>query len=275
MNMKKHPSLKYCSLIVFLALALILVGMDLVQAREKSANSKRPKPPPEPSYLWSVEFPNSTESNFYGYQKFVNSSTVTVSVNKGTSRQNGLYYSFKVTVYNSHLEKLHFQNVYFDSNTVIIDDGTPCGFPTLCLPPSDPDPPYPNCIECFLNDQPHPSNGYEKIFVLFTIFYDIESMPNGSEFTFSDINSAVHISIPESSPFHGVFARDSVNDLKICRSGDGNAWTLDVSQILTFREDYIEWKNKNKKRGSIFVPVSVDTVDEFKFRSIWTRTQVQ
>lgn len=274
--MKKFRSFKFICLVSILTIALFFIGINFVQAKEKGQGKgkKPPKPPPE-EVTWKVEIPFSEECNLFGNtpggNPFINNEHVQVRVGEGYSRRNGQYYQFRLDIFNTQTVSndpgdynIGFQDVIFDLDTLVWNEGIPCILPFSCT--SGP----PGCLACFLNENLHPSFGYERVFIILTIFYDIESIDPGSSMLFSSLASSVHISIREIEDYHGSFARNSIEDLTITRSLDGNTWTLDVNQKLRFRETYsVQIKKGNRFKG--YSPYLVTTQYPFKFQSIWTK----
>lgn len=282
--MKKFGKLKLLGLVAILTGALIFMGINYLEAKKPSSRVEK--------WMAEVSILDGQYSNLFGDGTFYeNNEFVQVTISKNVHRKRGLYYSFWLAIKNDKIESddpgsrwIGFQDVSFDNDYSSYPEENPG---TSCILPGDEcvlsGAPY--CMECFLNNNCHPSWGYWRVFIHFTIFYDIESLswPGGSE-VLTGSPSSVHISICNDYPiipigsediYHEVFCFDGIENLTITRTGE-NAWTLELDQPLTFREEYFEectmGKGKGRKPGRAFrTPIIATTLNYFKFQATWTR----
>jgi len=284
--MKKFGKLKLLGLVAILTGALVFVGINYLEAKKPLKQAER--------WMAEVSISDGSDFNLFGDgSPYENNEFVQAYIRKDVHRKRGLYYSFWLKIINDNIEPnesgsrwIGFQDVPFDptySSYPEENPGTPCILPgDECVLSG-----APYCMECFLNNNCHPSWGYWRVFIHFTIFYDIESLiwPGGSE-VLTGSPSSVHISICNDYPiipidstdiYHEVFCFDGIENLTITRTYE-NVWSLNLEQQLTFRENYFEectmGKGKGRKPGKAFrTPIIATTLEPFKFQATWTRVE--
>jgi len=211
--MKKFGKFKLFGLLIFLSVALVFIGINLLDAQVE-ITGKVGKKPKEAEWNWKVLIPGANSSNnLYGYFDPLN-----IYEDKGAG--DGIYVGvekkgggkrtetqFELAVFNNRGEngcdipwsdelgdrKIGFQGIvitdYTDAETIDVE--YPCFFPPT-YPPydcNDPDlgkPNRPDCMANFLNGYlhpycdtscgSHPECSYDYVYIVITVDYDVEKI---------------------------------------------------------------------------------------------------
>jgi len=327
--MKDLGKFKLFGLLIFLSLVLVFAGVNFLEG-------KRPGKKP-PKWDWKIEIPNYTVAetkglNVYGnsltnsddgYAVYEKNDSVQMDVLRHEDRETGdVIYHVYLRVYNNNIGySIGFDNLAFVGCKIGSGCENPwcCVFPPAGLPVQMPcsglDCPDNNnsgtsyvCMQNFLQDYDHPSEGYEVIAIRMYIFCDIEDeqiLPPGGSVTadgqmwsFDIWNTSAPL-INGNEEYHNIVCKylhykydegvNNLEDVEIHRSADGDTWTVIVNQdgspssipgldskLLAFRESYQKAVKKFKGKSGKYVldsktctALAARTV--FKFESRWTR----
>ena len=171
--MKKPRKFMLLVLMSIIAIALVFVGMNAVQAHAKSQKGKPPgKPKPA---KWAIRIPVESINLWGMHDDYIytdGDDYITVFADRYSSSSDECFYWIRFWIYSNPGPDVwaRFQDISLDhvDNT---DESTPCGFP----PPYDESTP-PECVSDFLNNEEHPALGYEHLMITVRPLADIEDI---------------------------------------------------------------------------------------------------
>ncbi len=262
--MKKFGKLKLFGLVIILTIALVFMAINFLEA-------KKPQ-----KWIWSLKIPGESY-NLFGYQDvYENTENVYVGAKKFKGGPTTGYY-LSLDIKNNQtdqtcaeevtLGKIGFQNLWFIDWDV--DKGLCCHFPPKDNCGITP----PDCMECFLEQYPHPNCGYYSVTLIIRVDYDIEKINTGrmvssSGKVYIDVRNTFDVLEDDDSDYHNILSADDVI-MEIYRD-DPDTWTVTINDYETyFEENYKVKKKKGKKNWESKNPLRAKTL--FSFVTTWIR----
>lgn len=287
--MQKFRKLKLFCLVSVLAVALVFIGLNLVEAQVKTTRGKPDKPPKE-EVNWEVRIPDTGYNMLYGMKeedgmlhKYVSNEKDWVSLVKlGYRGKEGRGFYYQINFWIHPPIWAGFQNVNFYVDKWKYDSGIPCRFPYDCSSYG-----VPYCLQCFLNN-PHPHTEYTSFRIYFMICdFDIEGMEVGGDpVDLSEYEGHYGFSMwysSECSPevlYHnvtstvGVPPKSPIDGLSIQRNAE-DKWRIFVDRDMEVKEIYCEEETgKGRKLRRVYRTPVAGTA-QFNFQIDWIKNIVK
>ena len=287
--MKKSGKFRLFGLLIFLSVALVFVGDNILEGRRGD------KPP---GVEWSVTIPLKdfvspwgSVYNLYGTNGGVyydDSTHVLAGGNKGRRNHPDYpYHVFELTLCNTNSwgdscteegecyipgdYTVGFQNIGINPESVVYfpDEGDTCHFPPMTWPyPACWGGLEPSCMECFLNNREHPSSwkcvdgeyrGYMGVYIKMKVFDEIWNYPMGVPIP-AEISLYMSVYTGRWTPwgediYHDIeihIPKDNNYTAYVTRLAEGwNIVSIPPSQgdLVEFRETYKELLGELNPRG--------------------------
>lgn len=293
MRLKKEGDMKkiipVCFFIV-LAISLLLIGLESGNA-QVTTKDKPPKVEEkwrvtiadydENDLLYNLQADNDDGSNIYEDNDFV-------SVSFSPPSKQCACYGFHLRINSPADGELGDYAIDFEGVEIadwIQGEGTPCVLPGLGSSCSG----VPCCIADFVNNIPHPSQGYLRASIWIQLgaeFVD-SLLPGGARpmppdsgfiyFSFYNGNPAIP-SLPSEPIYHEVYGFTTVlTGLWLTKESNGDKWIIEVDQPLDLKEQYCEeyiyYRGPKEKTGTkLLSPLEIVT-SPVSFKMTWEKVQ--
>lgn len=302
--------LKLLGLVIFLTVALIFIGINLLDAQVEitGKGGKKPKPPKEEA-IWTVAIPGEeSDNNLYGhyphqgniYEDTGEGDGIYVGVEKKKGRK-AAGYQFRLGVLNNidqsgdcigwedGPKKIGFQNIEIAllNFADTAKDEYPCFLPPI-YPPYDCNDPdlgiddAPGCMAAFLETflhpycaGPHPEYSYNYVEISISVNSDIENITQEENTTgnvWIKVVNTYDLQTGCEYPHNisGHCSFEVPDGSFIIKKIDDNTWTIEVDGLFTFTEIY---KGKWRNRWEYKIPYWAEI--PLMFETTWTRSLPQ